>query len=399
MLYEYQVKNILSSYGLLVPEGRFIESKDKQNILLEVTSFFEKGSKKFVLKAQVPFGNRASLGGIKVLETKEEILDIASKMLNDFSEENIKSKRSEIYSYSQLKGFYVEEYLEYESEYYISFVVDFSMSSIFLIVATEGGTGVENTLLNEDSEGFLKIKIDRVLGLCDFECNRVASFIKLERERYEKLRFFLKSLWKMFIDMDAILLEINPLVFSKQKESWCCLDAKMILDDNAFYRQVELLKNQEQHKELSSSIAKKKNKLNYVQVDGNVGCIVNGAGLAMATMDMVDIGRFKAANFLDIGGSADIERIEKGINIILSNDSLEVIFINIFGGILRCDLVSEGLISSAKSFLHRNIKIIARLDGNNSDVAKQMLTDSAISDKVIFADSFAKALEVLNSLK
>jgi len=348
-LYEFQAKQIFTKYGIKVPKGSIAESVD------EVRRFVEEFGGKAVLKAQVLVGGRGKAGGIKIVNSVEEAGEIAREMLG-------KSIKGEV-----IRKIYVEELVDVKEEWYLSVTLDRVEKSFSLIFSPLGGVDIEEIAL-KSPENIFRIKIDPRWGLWDYQLRELVWRAKVRQDLWRDLITTAKAIYRIFIEKEAELVEINPLGVTEK--GLIALDAKITIDDNALFRHKEL-ETLRTFSEGLEGVAEREG-MNYVKLDGNIGVIANGAGMAMATMDLIYLEGGKPANFLDIGGGASAEMMKKALEILTKDENVKAIFINIFGGITRCDEVAKGLL---KAFGELDIKIpeVVRLSGTNEDEGKKIL--------------------------
>jgi succinyl-CoA synthetase beta subunit len=348
-LYEFQAKQIFTKYGIKVPKGSIAESVD------EVRRFVEEFGGKAVLKAQVLVGGRGKAGGIKIVNSVEEAGEIAREMLG-------KSIKGEV-----IRKIYVEELVDVKEEWYLSVTLDRVEKSFSLIFSPLGGVDIEEIAL-KSPENIFRIKIDPRWGLWDYQLRELVWRAKVRQDLWRDLITTAKAIYRIFIEKEAELVEINPLGVTEK--GLIALDAKITIDDNALFRHKEL-ETLRTFSEGLEGVAERE-RMNYVKLDGNIGVIANGAGMAMATMDLIYLEGGKPANFLDIGGGASAEMMKKALEILTKDENVKAIFINIFGGITRCDEVAKGLL---KAFGELDIKVpvVVRLSGTNEDEGKKIL--------------------------
>jgi succinyl-CoA synthetase beta subunit len=348
-LYEFQAKQIFTKYGIKVPKGSIAESVD------EVRRFVEEFGGKAVLKAQVLVGGRGKAGGIKIVNSVEEAGEIAREMLG-------KSIKGEV-----IRKIYVEELVDVKEEWYLSITLDRVEKSFSLIFSPLGGVDIEEIAL-KSPENIFRIKIDPRWGLWDYQLRELVWRAKVRQDLWRDLITTAKAIYRIFIEKEAELVEINPLGVTEK--GLIALDAKITIDDNALFRHKEL-ETLRTFSEGLEGVAEREG-MNYVKLDGNIGVIANGAGMAMATMDLIYLEGGKPANFLDIGGGASAEIMKKALEILTKDENVKAIFINIFGGITRCDEVAKGLL---KAFGELDIKVpvVVRLSGTNEDEGKKIL--------------------------
>ena len=364
-IHEYQAKFLLSQHGGSVPRGRVAETKEQ---VFEIAS--ELGGS-VVIKAQIHAGGRGKGGGIQLSRSPEEAMEIANSMLGMNLITHQTGPEGQI-----VKRVLVEEGLPIEQEFYLSIVIDRNSAQVVVIASKEGGVEIEK-LAQERPELILKEYIEPSLGFCPFQARKLAFALGLPTELVDQATRFFTSLYKAFESTDASLIEINPLLLNDDNQFYA-LDAKVTFDDNALYRHPEIKKLRDTDEEEPLEIEASKYKLNYIKLDGNVGCMVNGAGLAMATMDIIKLTGGSPANFLDVGGGATAEQVKNAFSIILADSNVKAVLINIFGGIMRCDIVAKGVVEAAKS-MRLQIPIVIRLEGTNVEQGKQILKSSGMS--------------------
>jgi len=369
-IHEYQGKEILRKFGVAVPKGVVAYSPDDAKVAAEQL-FAEQNCPVVVVKAQIHAGGRGKAGGVKLVKSSEEAFDIARQMIGMTLVTHQTGPEGK-----EVRRLLVEEGMNIEKEFYVGITLDRSTSKNVLMVSTEGGMEIEK-VAEETPDRLLKIQIDPLFGIQGFQARQAAFFLGLEGEQFRNAVSFISALYSAYISIDAAIAEINPLVVTKEGKV-LALDAKINFDDNALYRHKGFLELRDYSEEDPLEVEASKSNLNYVRLDGNVGCMVNGAGLAMGTMDMIQLAGGKPANFLDVGGSASPKTVEEGFKIILSDKNVKAILVNIFGGIVRCDRVAGGIIEAAKKIgLH--LPVIVRLEGTNAPLAQKMLDESGLS--------------------
>ena len=377
-IHEYQGKQILKKYNVPVPEGKVAFSvseaeKVAKSLPTELT----------VVKAQIHAGGRGKGGGVKIAKTKAEVAQIARQILGM----NLVTHQTGPEG-KKVKKLLIEQGIDIEKELYLGMVLDRAKSQLVMMASTEGGVEIEKVAA-EAPEKILKQWIDPRVGLQAFQARELAFGLGLQGNQIGNAVKFMMGLYKAFITKDCSLAEINPLVVTKNGDV-LALDAKINFDDSALYRHHELLELRDLDEEDPLEVEASKFNLNYIKLDGNVGCMVNGAGLAMATMDIIKLAGGEPANFLDVGGGANVETVRSGFKIILADKNVKAILINIFGGIVRCDRVAQGVIEAAKS-IEVKIPIVIRLEGTNAKEAGLMLNDSGMD--FIVADSLQDAAQ------
>ncbi len=377
-VHEYQAKEILKQYGIPVPRGGVAETPEEAKKIAE-----ELGGNLFVVKAQIHAGGRGKAGGVKLARSPEEVYEIAKKMIGMRLVTHQTGPEGKI-----VRKVLVEEGLNIEKEYYVGMVIDRSNECPVLMVSSEGGVEIEEVAAKHP-EKILKAFIDPALGMMPFYARRLAFGLGFTGETLKKAIKFMTGLYQAFIEKDASLAEINPLVLTKEGEL-IALDAKMNFDDNALYRHPDIAAMRDIYEEDPLEVEASKYNLSYIKLDGNIGCMVNGAGLAMATMDIIKLYGGEPANFLDVGGAADSERVKNAFRILISDPNVKSVFINIFGGIVRCDRVAEGVTKAARE-LEIKVPMVVRLEGTNKEEAMEILKNSGLS--FILADSMADGAE------
>ena len=363
-LHEYQGKELFAKFGLPVSNNKVINSADEA-----INACREIGGNKWVVKAQVHAGGRGKAGGVKLVSSPEEALDFANHWLG---------KRLITYqtdSVGQLVNYIlVEEYTDIANELYLSAVIDRGKQRIVFIGSSEGGVNIEEVAQNTP-EKIIYEPIDPLIGPMPFQSRKISNVLGLDKEQSKQFSKMLPQLTDLFISHDLSLLEINPLVIT-QGGKLHCLDAKINIDSNAVYRQPEIQAMHDPSQEDPRESEAARSDLSYVSLDGNIGCMVNGAGLAMGTMDTIKYFGGSPANFLDVGGTATQERVSKAFKLILADPEVNVVLVNIFGGIVRCDLIAEGILAAIKE-VGVSIPVVVRLEGNNSDIGSNILAKSS----------------------
>ena len=369
-IHEYQGKDILRKFGVAVPKGIVAYSPEEAKQAAEQL-FADLGCPVVVVKAQIHAGGRGKAGGVKLAKSPEEASDIARQLIGMTLVTHQTGPDGK-----QVGRLLVEEGMNIEKEFYVGITLDRSTSRNVLMVSTEGGMEIEK-VAEETPEKILKIQIDPLFGMQGFQAREAAFFLNLQGEQFRNAVSFITALYNAYSLIDASIAEINPLVVTKEGKV-LALDAKINFDDNALYRHKEYLELRDTDEEDPYEVEASKSNLNYVRLDGNVGCMVNGAGLAMGTMDMIQLAGGKPANFLDVGGSASPKTVEEGFKIILSDKNVKAILVNIFGGIVRCDRVAGGIIEAANK-MDIHLPVIVRLEGTNAPIAQKMLDESGLS--------------------
>lgn len=377
-LHEYQGKQLFAEYGLPVSKGIAAQTPAEAAAAAQ-----EIPGDKWVVKAQVHAGGRGKAGGVKVVSSKAEIEDFAKQWLGN----NLVTYQTDANG-QPVSRILVEECTDIDQELYLGAVVDRSSRRIVFMASTEGGVEIEK-VAEETPEKILKAIVDPLVGPQAYQGRDLAFKLGLQGEQTKQFTKIFLGLAKLFQDKDLSLLEINPLVITKQG-NLLCLDAKVNIDGNALYRQPVLKEMHDPSQEDEREAHAAKWELNYVALDGNIGCMVNGAGLAMGTMDIVKLHGGKPANFLDVGGGATKERVIEAFKIILSDDNVSAVLINIFGGIVRCDLIAEGVVGAVAE-VGVKVPVVVRLEGNNAELGTQVLADSGLN--IIAATSLTDAAE------
>ena len=377
-LHEYQSRKLLENFGLPTPKYVVVFSHE------EVPSLITKlEGPEFVVKVQVHAGGRGKVGGVKITKDLQEIENFAKDWLGKKFINNQTGEEGK-----PVSAIMIAESTSIKKEFYLGAVIDRSTQSLIVMASPEGGMDIEKVAA-DSPEKIYKININKNKKN-DFDIMPLADGLKLSSDQTIEFKKIVSGLINLFFEKDLSLIEINPLVVD-QNDSLKCLDAKINIDENALFRQEDLLKLRDPSQENQKEIEAAKWDLNYVALDGNIGCMVNGAGLAMATMDIIKLSGGFPANFLDVGGTVDKERVAEAFKIILSDEKVKSILINIFGGIVRCDVVALGIVS-AVSEVGVDIPVIVRLKGNNSEEAKQILSESDLN--IISADELSEAAEL-----
>ena len=375
-IHEYQAKELLKKFGAPVPNGVHGEtSKD----LLNKSKLLN--TEKYVLKAQIHSGGRGKAGGIKITNSLEELKQAADQMLDKTLITNQTGPKGK-----KVKKLYVEESSRIDKEFYLSCLVDRAKSKIAFISCLEGGMDIEE-IANKNPEKIITTRIDVEKEISDLDCEKVIDVFKLEYDAKDQAIELIKSMYRLFIEKDASLIEINPLVLTKENNI-LCLDAKINFDDNGIFRHPDIYELRDLNEEDPTEIEANKQELSYIKLDGNIGCMVNGAGLAMATMDIIKLFGGSPANFLDVGGGASKDKVAAAFKMILSDKNVKGILINIFGGIMRCDVLALGVVEAAKE-MKIDIPLVVRLAGTNYEKGKKILDDSKL--KIISASDLSEA--------
>ncbi len=363
-IHEHQAKEILKEYGAPVSNGVVILS------LEEISEKIKKlNSKEYVLKAQIHAGGRGKAGGVKLIKTSDELEKEATNMMGKVLVTHQTGPQGK-----EVKRLYIEEASDISKEFYLSCLIDRETSKIAFISSTEGGMDIEK-IASEKPEKIITNKIEIKDGGPSYdEIESIISIFKFDSKQKETATKLIKSLYKIIMEKDASLIEINPLVITKDNKI-VCLDAKMNFDDNAIFRRPEILKLRDLNEEEPAEIEASKYDLAYIKLNGSIGCMVNGAGLAMATMDIIKLYGKEPANFLDVGGGASKEKVTAAFKLILSDENVKGILINIFGGIMRCDVLAQGVVDAAKE-INLSVPLVVRLAGTNFKEGKEILDKS-----------------------
>ena len=383
-IHEYQAKEILRKFNVAVPKGKVAFTVDEAVQIAEN----EIGGNVWVVKSQIHAGGRGKGGGVKVAKSLDEVRSFAEQMLGMTLVTHQTGPEGKL-----VKRLLIEQGVNIEKEFYVGITLDRAISKNVIMVSTEGGVEIEKVAA-ETPEKIIKEAVEPELGLQAFQARKLAFALGLEGVQFKNAVKFLTGLYNVYVDSDCSLAEINPLVVTKEGDV-IALDAKMNFDDNALYRHQEIAAYRDLDEEDPLEIAASKFNLNYIKLDGNVGCMVNGAGLAMATMDIIKLAGGEPANFLDVGGGANKDTVSNGFKIILSDKNVKAILINIFGGIVRCDRVAQGVIDATKE-IKVNIPIVVRLEGTNAIEAGVLLQESGLNFEV--ASSLKDAAEKVTAV-
>jgi len=377
-IHEYQAKAVLKSFGVSVPRGGIAFSPDEA-----VQHAESLGGPVWVVKAQIHAGGRGKGGGVKVVKSVDDVRAEADRMLGMILVTHQTGPEGK-----EVGRVYIEEGSEIDRELYLSILVDRATSKVSFIASTEGGMDIEEVAA-ETPEKILTVGIDPVAGITDANGQEIAAALKLTGNQVDQCVTLVKNLYKAFVDTDMSLLEINPLVVNGTGDL-VCLDAKVNFDSNALYRHDDIVELRDLSEEDPAEVEASKYDLSYVKLDGSIGCMVNGAGLAMATMDIIKLYGEEPANFLDVGGGATKEKVTEAFKIILSDSNVKGILVNIFGGIMRCDIIAEGVVAAA-SELKLSVPLVVRLEGTNVEQGKAIMAASGLA--IIPADNLEDAAE------
>ena len=384
-IHEHQAKELLRDYNIPTPNGKAVFSVEDALLAAK-----ELPGPVYVVKAQIHAGGRGKAGGVKVVNDLEAVKNAAETILGQKLITPQTSSEGKL-----VQRLYIEDGCDIDSEYYFSMVIDRVSSRVSVIASTEGGMDIEK-VAEENPEKILSFNIDPTIGFQPFHSRLIANSLNLTGTSFKQAGDFFSQLYKLFTENDASLLEINPLVLTSEN-NLIALDAKMSFDNNALYRHPKIMALRDETEEDPAEILASKYDLAYIKLDGTIGCLVNGAGLAMATMDIIKLKGSSPANFLDVGGSATKEKVTEAFKIILSDEAVEGILVNIFGGIMRCDIIAEGVVAAAKA-LSLTKPLVVRLAGTNVDEGKKILSDSGL--KITPADDLDDAaVKIVNAVK
>ena len=385
-IHEYQVKKIFDEYNLPIPNGSIVT-----NYHDAIDTAIDIGGKKWVVKAQIHSGGRGLAGGVKLAHNLKEVEEICKNMIGSKLVTNQTGPEGKI-----VEKVYIERGVKIKYELYIAIALDRAKEMPVIIASNEGGVEIEK-VAEESPEKIIKIAIDPTIGFQAFHGRELAFKLNIPKDDVPRFVNFAKILYKIYMQDDAELIEINPLVKTKNG-NYLALDGKMGLDDSALYRHKELESLRDRHEENTVESEAKEFGLSYVKLDGNVGCMVNGAGLAMATMDIINYAGGNAANFLDVGGGASATTVSKGFEIILRDENVKSIFVNIFGGIVRCDRIANGILEATKN-VNVKVPIIVRLDGTNAHIGSKLLKDANLSNLIVASSLEDGANKAVNAAK
>ena len=375
-IHEYQAKILLKEYGVKVPNGVF---SDNIKDLIEKSKLLK--TDKFVLKAQIHSGGRGKAGGVKIFNNLEELNKGAESLMG----KTLVTQQTGPLG-KKVKKLYVEEISMIEKEFYLACLIDRSSSKLIFISSDQGGMDIEE-VAKEDPKKIFTTKLNSLKEISKIEYENIVKIFNLQNDEKEKTIEIIKNIQKMFVENDCSMIEINPLILTKNKDM-VCLDAKINFDDNALFRHPNIESLRDLNEENKTEIEASNLGLSYVKLDGNIGCMVNGAGLAMATMDIIKLYGKEPANFLDVGGGASKEKVSAALKIILSDKNVKGILINIFGGIMRCDVLAQGVVDAAKE-INISVPLVVRLAGTNFKEGKEILDNSGL--KLISAENLDDA--------
>ncbi|MBP8162800.1 MAG: ADP-forming succinate--CoA ligase subunit beta [Propionivibrio sp.] len=377
-IHEYQGKELFKKFGVVVPRGVFCQSVDEAVKAAETL-----GGKVWVVKAQIHAGGRGQGGGVKIAKSIEEVRQYASQILG-----------MQLITYQnapdgqKVRRLLVEEGADIRKEYYVSVLTDRRTQKVTVIASAEGGMNIEE-VAQHSPEKILTYFVDPADGLTDKQAAELAAGIGIPEASIDRAVTLLKGMYNCYMETDATLVEVNPLILEGTGEIKA-LDAKIIIDDNSLFRQPEIMEMRDLDEEDPNEIAASKFGLAYISLDGNIGCLVNGAGLAMATMDTIKLFGGEPANFLDVGGGATTEKVTEAFKIMIRNSNVEGILVNIFGGIMKCDTIANGVITAVRE-THLSVPLVVRMKGTNEELGKKLLRESGLP--IISADSMAEAAE------
>ncbi|WP_376960880.1 ADP-forming succinate--CoA ligase subunit beta [Azospirillum sp. A26] len=384
-IHEYQAKDLLRGYGVAVPRGGVAFTPEEAASVAR-----ELGGPVWVVKSQIHAGGRGAgrfqdnpggKGGVRVVKSVEEVASNAAEMLN-----RVLVTKQTGPAGKEVKRLYVEEGADIKRELYLGLLTDRGTGRVTIIASTEGGMEIEEVAHNTP-EKIVKVAVDPATGIQGYHTRKVAFALGLEGKQVGAAAKFIQAAYKAFVDLDCAIVEINPLIVTGSGDI-LALDAKMSFDDNALFRHKDVAALRDEAEEDPAEIEAAKHELNYVKLDGNIGCMVNGAGLAMATMDIIKLYGAEPANFLDVGGGATKERVTAAFKLILSDSAVEGILVNIFGGIMRCDVIAEGVVAAARD-VKLHVPLVVRLEGTNVDLGKKILAESGLS--ILSADNLDDA--------
>lgn len=368
-LHEFQAKQLFGRYGIPTPEGQVVSCGSQARQAAE-----QLGGDSWVVKAQVHSGGRGKAGGVKLVDNLDDVTEVAYDLLGQRLVTH--QTLAEGLPINQLL---IEKPSDIQRELYLAVVVDRVSKRTVFMVSEQGGMDIE-AVAAENPEAILSLHIDPVVGLQGYQCRRAAFFLGLKGNAFKQLQVVMQGLYQLFTEQDGSLVEINPLVVTSQEEL-LAVDAKINLDDNALFRHADLAAMFDPSQEDETEVLAQQHGLNYITLDGQVACMVNGAGLAMATMDLIQKEGGSPANFLDVGGGTTAERVAHAFKLILSDSKVKSILVNIFGGIVRCDLIAEGIIQAAKE-VGLNLPVIVRLEGTNAELGRELLAQSDMTIRV-----------------
>ena len=364
-IHEYQAKTLLARFGVAVPHGGVVYTPKEAEAIAK-----ELGGPVWVVKAQIHAGGRGKGGGVKIVKSASEAVEATKGMLGSTLITHQTGPEGK-----EVRRVYIEEGCDIARELYLGMLIDRTNSQVTIMASTEGGMDIEE-VAEKTPEKIHKISIDPAIGIQPFHARNIAFALDLRGKQTRSAQKFILALYRAFVELDASLVEINPLVVTGDGDIMA-LDAKMNFDDNALFRHKDIEELRDEHEEDPSETEAARHNLNYIKLDGSVGCMVNGAGLAMATMDIIQLHGGSPANFLDVGGGATRERVTTAFKLILSDPNVEGILVNIFGGIMRCDVIAEGVVAAARE-TSLNVPLVVRLEGTNVELGKEILQRSGL---------------------
>ena len=374
-IHEYQAKQLLASYGIGSPEGYLAENAQ------EAYEAAVKLGGTCVVKAQIHSGGRGKAGGVKLVKSAQEAKEVSEKLLGSTLVTKQTGPEGKV-----VNKLFVTAAVDVEKEFYLSLTVDNDGAGLVIIASADGGTEIEE-VAEKNPERIIKQPVSVMMGIKDYQIRAVADALGLPNELLKPFNAMMKNMYKLFMEKDCSLIEINPRVITGEGEL-CVLDAKVTFDDNAMFRHPDMALLRDIAEENPKEVEASKYDLNYIQLEGNIGCMVNGAGLAMATMDIIQSCGGRPANFLDVGGGATAEKVAGAFEILLSDSNVKAIMVNIFGGIMKCDIIAEGIVEAAKK-LGVKVPLVVRLEGTNADLGKEILDKSGLD--IISAGDIAEA--------
>ena len=380
-IHEYQSKKLLSEFGIPVPESKV--SDDKNTLL----NHFDDFGSKAVLKVQVHAGGRGKAGGVKLVDNIQDAANFADKFFGNLFQTFQTGDESVV-----VNKILVEEASKIVSEMYLALLVDGSNQSVNIIASPEGGTDIEE-VASKNPEKIFNLPINTILGPTDFHVREILDFLSLDKKLFSQLNKIIRGLYKLYLEKDCSLIEINPLILNEDNEI-IALDAKITFDEDALFRNKDIGELRDLSQENEVEIKAAELGIKYVQLKGSVGCIVNGAGLAMATMDVIQSAGLNPANFLDIGGGADEDKVSKAMSAVLSDENVKIVLVNLFGGILRCDVAARGFILALEEFQGISPKLIIRMQGTNSEEGKEILSETKFN--ISFAENLDQISQILS---
>ena len=365
-IHEYQAKSILRKYGVATLKGQVAHSPEEA-----LAAAKEIGGALWVVKAQIHAGGRGKGGGVKIAKTLDEVADLTKKMIGMTLVTHQTGPEGKV-----VQKVFIEQGCNIAKEYYVACLIDRATGRAAMMASSEGGMDIEE-VAEKNPNAIIKVDIDPTIGLEGFQARELAFKIGIPNENVNKAVKFFQGLYQAFVETDCSIAEINPLVLTKEGDI-LCLDAKMNFDDNALFRHKDIVEMRDLNEEEPSEIEASKYDLAFIKLDGNIGCLVNGAGLAMATLDIIKLHGAEPANFLDVGGGANKEKVTAAFKIILKDPNVKGILVNIFGGIMKCDIIAEGVIAASKE-LGLKVPLVCRLEGTNVELGKKMLKESGLN--------------------